>query len=75
MGLHKWINLRASHQINPALSLLKVFNYNKAMLIPEMRQNYSLMKFVPNGEVYRTFFLLLCFNCHVVSSICIISAV
>jgi len=46
------------------------------MIIPEMSQNHSLTKFVLNGEIYRmTFFLLLCFNCHVVSSICTISAV
>jgi len=47
------------------------------MLIPEMRPNHSLTKFVPNGEVYRmALFLLLCFNYqHVVSSIFIIFAV
>ena len=36
----------------------------------------SLTKFVLNGEVHRmTSFLRLCFNCHVVSSTCIDSAV
>jgi len=46
------------------------------MLIPEMSQNHSLTKFVLFGVVHRmTFFLLWCFNCHVVSSTRIISAV
>jgi len=72
------ISLGASHQLNPALGILKDLSVtnNRAILIPEMSQNYSLTKFVLNEKVHRmTFFLLLCFNCHTVSSTCIISAV
>ena len=70
--------LGASHQLRPALGTLKDLSVtdNRAMLIPEWSQNHSLTKFVLDGEVHRmTFFLLLGFNCHVVSSTCIISAV
>ena len=46
------------------------------MLIQEMRQKHSLTKMIISGEVYRMkFFLLLCFSCYVVSSVCFISAV
>jgi len=46
------------------------------MLIPKMSQNHFFTNFVLFGEVHRvTFFLLLRFNCRVVSSTCIISAV
>jgi len=72
------ISPEISHQLNPALGLLKdlCVTDNRAMLIPEMSQNHSLTKFVLTGRVHRmTIFLLLCFNCHVVSSACIISAV
>jgi len=76
---YNWISLLgASHQLNPALIILKDLSVtdNRAMLIPEMSQNHSLAKFVQFGEVHRmTFFLLLCLNCDVVSSTCIISAV
>jgi len=79
MEPHKSISLAfgASHQLNPALGILKEFMYNRAMLIPEMSPNHSLTKFVLNGEIYRmTLFLLLCFNYqHVVSSIFITFAV
>jgi len=72
------VHPRGIAQQNPALGILKNLSVtdNKAVLIPEMSQNHSLTKFVRNGEVYTmTFFLLLCFNCHDVSSIWIISAV
>jgi len=75
---YNWISPGESHQLNPALDMLKDLSVtdNRAMLIPEMSQNHHLTKFVLNGEVHRmTFILLLCFNCHVVSSTCIISAV
>jgi len=75
---YNWISLEASHQLNPALGLLKDSRVtdNRAMLIPEMTIKHSLTKFVLNGEVHRmTFFLLLCFNCHVVWSTCFISGV
>jgi len=46
------------------------------MLIPELSKKHFLTKFFLFGEVHRmTFFLFLCFNCHVVSSTFIISAV
>jgi len=75
---YNWISPAASHQLNPALGILKDISVtdNRVMLIPEMSQNHSLTKFVLDREVHRmTFVLLLCFNCHVVSSTCIISAV
>jgi len=74
---YNWISRGASHQLHPALGILKDLSVtdNRAMLVPERSQNRSLTKFVLDGEVHRvTFFLLLCFNCHVVSSTCIISA-
>jgi len=75
---HNWISPGTSHQLNPALVILTDLSVtdNRAMRIPEMSQNHSLTKFVLNGKVHRmTFSLLLCFNCHVISSTCIISAV
>jgi len=75
---YNWISRGASHQRHPALVILKGLGVtdDRAMLIPERSQNHSLTKFVLDGEVHRmTFFLLLCFNCHLVSSTCIISAV
>jgi len=74
---YNWISLLGTpHQLNPALGIRKDLSVtdNRAMLLPEISQNQSLKEFVLNGEVHRiTFFLLLCFNCHVVSSTCIIS--
>jgi len=77
MAPDNWISLGASHQLHPALGILKDLRVidNRAMLIPEMSQNHSLTSFVLNlnGEVHRmTLFLLLCFSCHAVSSTCII---
>ena len=61
MGPHKSISLAlgASHQLNPALGILKEFMCDRAMLIPEMSPNHSLTKFVLNGEIYRM--TLFCF--------------
>ena len=73
-----WISRGASYQLHPALGILKDLSVTdtRAMLIPERSQNHSLTKFVLDGKVHRvTFFLLLCFHCHVASSTCIISAV
>jgi len=75
---YNWISRGASHHRQSALGVLKdlCVTDNRAMLIPERRQNHSLTKFVLDGEVHRmAFFLILCCNCHVVSSTCIISAV
>jgi len=65
---YNWISLEASHQLNPALNILQDLSVRdkRAMLLPERSQNHSLTKFVPSGKVHRmTFFLLLCFKCHV----------
>jgi len=76
---YNWISLLgASLPLDPALGIPKDLSVTgkRGMLFPEMSQNQYLTKFVLFGEVRRmTFFLLLCFNCHVVSPICIISVV
>jgi len=75
---YNWISLLgASHQLNPPLRILKDLSVtdNRAMLIPEMSQNHfdevcSIRRCLEDDILSA-----LCFNCHVVSSTGIISAV